>query len=250
MSRSNIRFMCAITVLSISIIACNLTNNFAGAEIPPPSESEVINPTSPVLGDSETAQVPEIDPDNPQALSVSPALDAAARQEVIALVSQTNPAPDLSQLPAEVSNCLANDAWQWEQEQLTIVTINDEYPSGQQKQVTCSLISKLFNASDENIIIIYNDLSYKESVEKPHNRRFVNVGEGTLPGGQIYFPHSFNDYPLDPAEGIIISTTLGFAAFYDRPECQAFIEDETLLQQLWQPLEYPCKDYLPTSSAP
>lgn len=246
MNRPKIRFFWVIAVLSISIIACNLTENFVNTENELPTGGEVIDPTSSVVGDSVAEPVGEGDAEPTPVVGDSPAIDVSARPEVFALLSQTIPPPDLSALPAEVINCLANDDLLWDGDKPAHVTIFDEYPSGQQKQVTCSLVNNLINGSNENIIIVYDNLSYVEKVDKPQNRRSIFVGEPVLPGGEIYLVRNFNHYPLDPAEGVSISTTIGFAAFYDRPECKVFIEDANLLPQVWVPLDYVCKDYLPT----
>lgn len=236
-----------ITVLALLILACNLTDNFSGTDNALPSAAEGADPSSPGVRDPAAEPAVVGDEDSQSALAVSPAFDVSARQEVFALLSQSNPAPDLTQLPTEVTNCLANDALFWIEGEPTRVEIYDEYPSGQQREIRCNLLEKVVNFSYENIIIVYDNLSYAEKVEKPQNRRYVIVDEATLPGGEFYFVRSLNDHPLDPQIGVTISTTVGFAAFYDRPECQVFIEDETLLQQVWVPLDFVCKDYLPAS---
>ena len=247
MKHQTFSFFVIITVLALLILACNLTDNFAGTDNTLPSAAEGLDPSSSGVRDPATEPAGVGDEESQPALAVSPAFDVSGRQEVFALLSQSNPAPDLSQLPAEVTNCLANDALYWEEEEPTHVEIYDDYPSGQPKKLGCSLLNKVINFSYENIIIVYDNLRYEETVDKPQNRRYVTVGEATLPGGEIYFVRTLNDYPLDPQVGVTISTTIGYAAFYDRPECQAFIEDETLLQQVWVPLDFVCKGYLPAS---
>lgn len=251
MKAQKFRF-CALIVLSILLIACNLTNNFARTENTQSSGSEGVAPSSPVGGDANTDPAVAGEPGSlPEgeanaAAAVTPAFDQATRQEVFEMVSQTNLAPDLSQVSSDVIACLANDALQREIDRPVVVTIYDEYPSGQQKYVLCDLMDKLTNTSNENIRVIYDNFDYSENVEKPRNQRKFTIGQATLPQDQIYLIQNLNYSPLDPAQGVTIISTIGFVAFYDRPECQDFIVDKKLFYQVWVPLEYVCKSYLPT----
>lgn len=251
MNEQKFRF-CVLIVLSILLIACNLTNNFVSNENTQSSGGEGVAPSSPGGGDVNTDPAVAGEPGSlPEgeanaAAAVTPAFDQATRQEVFEMVSQTNMLPDLSQVSSDVIACLANDVLQWDEDKPVNVTIYDEYPSGQQKYVLCSLTDKLTNTSNENIRIIYDNLSYSEDVEKPRNQRKFTVGDATLPQGEIYLIQNLNYYPLDPAQGVSIISTVGFVAFYDRQECQAFIEDQELFYQVWVPLEYVCKSYLPS----
>ena len=248
MKSEKIKLLIIIVGLSVTLLACNLLDNFSGSETTIQVIPENNEQLPPQVGAAENED--DFGMDSQPAAQNIVAFDEETRKEVIALASQINQPPDLSQLSSDVVHCLANDFVYWDVKNPVRITIYDEYPSGEQRETHCNLRNELTNTADENIRIKTDGIYYSENINAMQNRKNLVVGDAIAPGEKLLIFRTFSYFPFDSEQGFTLSATRGFAAFYDRPECQVFIDDDDLFHQVWVPLDFFCKDFLPPTLSP